>query len=267
MFLDPLIRRNQRFVAAAVELHRDGHIPANSLRARPRHGRSEHPHVRRGSPSRRPHRVGDDEADRPRPTCTRCNRTRRRGWLRGGRHGMRPGHSAGGHRLGHVGHLVQVPSGEAREAAAMQPAFWTVFSDDKAGEAARRAPPRASTSACSCGCTGQGTRSIADTREGSRRSGSATSPTASTPSTAPTSPASRRSRRCCSTTRPVRFGRHRTSPRWSGPRQSYAVLGAATSRSTRPARRRSPCSPSWRAPAPRRSSPATDSPAPRRCTP
>ena len=30
MFLDSLIRRNQRFVAAAVELHRDGHIPANA---------------------------------------------------------------------------------------------------------------------------------------------------------------------------------------------------------------------------------------------
>ena len=43
--------------------------------------------------------------------------------------------------------------------------------------------------------------------------------------------------------------------------------GRATSRSTRPVRRRLPCSPSWRALAPPRSSPATDSPVPRRCTP
>ncbi len=43
---------------------------------------------------------------------------------------------ASGHRLGHVGHLVQVPRAEAAAAAAMEPAYWTVFSDEKAEEAA-----------------------------------------------------------------------------------------------------------------------------------
>jgi predicted amino acid racemase len=43
----------------------------------------------------------------------------------------------GGMRLGHVGHLVQVPVHETRAAAAMHPDFWTVFSLDKATEAAR----------------------------------------------------------------------------------------------------------------------------------
>jgi predicted amino acid racemase len=41
-----------------------------------------------------------------------------------------------GMRLGHVGHLVQVPGHAAVEAAGMEPANWTVFEHAKAGEAA-----------------------------------------------------------------------------------------------------------------------------------
>jgi predicted amino acid racemase len=41
-----------------------------------------------------------------------------------------------GLRLGHVGHLVQVPRAEARAAADLDPANWTVFSHAKATEAA-----------------------------------------------------------------------------------------------------------------------------------
>lgn len=44
-----------------------------------------------------------------------------------------------GHRIGHVGHLVQVPRAEATSAASMRPEFWTVFSEDKAVEAANAA--------------------------------------------------------------------------------------------------------------------------------
>ena len=44
--------------------------------------------------------------------------------------------AAGGLRLGHLGHLVQVPGHEADEAAAMEPDFWTVFSEAKASQAA-----------------------------------------------------------------------------------------------------------------------------------
>src|SRR5437764_5774174 len=43
---------------------------------------------------------------------------------------------AGGLRVGHIGHLVQVPGAEAAAAAALQPDSWTVFSEDKAAEAA-----------------------------------------------------------------------------------------------------------------------------------
>ncbi|MGA1837654.1 alanine racemase [Herbiconiux sp. 11R-BC] len=46
---------------------------------------------------------------------------------------------AAGMQLGHLGHLVQVPRAEAAAAAAMAPHNWTVFSDDKAEEAAAAA--------------------------------------------------------------------------------------------------------------------------------
>ncbi|MCU1625471.1 MAG: amino-acid racemase [Pseudonocardia sp.] len=41
-----------------------------------------------------------------------------------------------GMQLGHIGHLVQVPRAEARAAADMRPANWTVFNEEKAREAA-----------------------------------------------------------------------------------------------------------------------------------
>jgi predicted amino acid racemase len=44
-----------------------------------------------------------------------------------------------GLRVGHIGHLVQIPVGEAGAAAAMRPLNWTVFSEDKAREAAAAA--------------------------------------------------------------------------------------------------------------------------------
>ncbi len=49
---------------------------------------------------------------------------------------------AAGMRLGHIGHLVQVPSHEAAEAASFEPGFWTVFDQAKAGEAAAASETR-----------------------------------------------------------------------------------------------------------------------------
>src|SRR5690606_14738410 len=42
---------------------------------------------------------------------------------------------AGGLKVGHLGHLVQIPRHSATEAAALEPLFWTVFSEAKAQEA------------------------------------------------------------------------------------------------------------------------------------
>lgn len=44
-----------------------------------------------------------------------------------------------GMRLGHVGHLVQVPAAEAAQASALLPDYWTVFSMEKAEEASAAA--------------------------------------------------------------------------------------------------------------------------------
>lgn len=43
---------------------------------------------------------------------------------------------AAGMRVGHVGHLVQIPAHETATAASLSPEYWTVFNDDKARSAA-----------------------------------------------------------------------------------------------------------------------------------
>jgi predicted amino acid racemase len=137
MFLDSLTRRNRRFVAAAVELHREGRIPANSfvldldtIEANTR------------TFVEAAHGVGltvwamTKQIGRVRPALDAIARAGADGFVAVDMACARA-IAAGGHRLGHVGHLVQVPCAEAREAAAMRPTFWTVFSEDKAAEAAR----------------------------------------------------------------------------------------------------------------------------------
>ncbi len=44
--------------------------------------------------------------------------------------------TAAGMRLGHIGHLVQVPVHETHPASALAPAYWTVFNEEKARAAA-----------------------------------------------------------------------------------------------------------------------------------
>lgn len=43
--------------------------------------------------------------------------------------------AAGGLATGHIGHLVQIPRHSARDAASLNPLYWTVFSEIKAAEA------------------------------------------------------------------------------------------------------------------------------------
>src|SRR3954449_535490 len=50
--------------------------------------------------------------------------------------------AAGGLRIGHLGHLVQVPRFEAARGATLEPSFWTVFNETKAAEAAGAAAAR-----------------------------------------------------------------------------------------------------------------------------
>ncbi len=137
MFLSSLITRNRAFLEASVQLHQDNLIPANSyvldldaLEANTRHMAAE-AHRRRLKVYAMSKQVG-----------------RAPGALRAITDGGADGYVAvdmacarpivaNGHRLGNLGHLVQVPKAEAGEAAGLEPEYWTIFSRNKALEASR----------------------------------------------------------------------------------------------------------------------------------
>jgi predicted amino acid racemase len=136
MFLDVLQRRNPAFLETVVTLHQAGRIPANAYaldldavqanasvlaRAGEEHGLEVFAMTKQIG--RAP---GFMEA------------VRAGGITAGVAVDMTDARALGdgGLALGHVGHLVQVPQAEAAAAAALRPANWTVFSDDKAREAA-----------------------------------------------------------------------------------------------------------------------------------
>ena len=140
MFLDVLRRRNPDFIRAAQALHQAGRIPANSyvldldaVTENARLLRAEGDRLglkvcamskqvaRQTGFSRAVMAGGIDRAVAVDMACaTAC-------------------HNAG-LRIGHLGHLVQVPRAEAAMAARdLRPDYWTVFSDDKAAEAAAAA--------------------------------------------------------------------------------------------------------------------------------
>ena len=136
MFLRSLLQQNPRFVEAAVGLHQAGRVPANSCVLD----------------------LDTIEAN----TALLCGRahdlgltvyamTKQIGRAPGALGAMARGGADGfvavdmacarpiarnGHRLGHLGHLVQVPRAEAAEAAGLEPDYWTVFSANKAVESA-----------------------------------------------------------------------------------------------------------------------------------
>ena len=138
MFLTALRRRNPAFILAAQLLHQQGHIPANSyvidldtVEANARLIRVEADRhalkvfamtkqVSRNSAfCRAVMRGGIDRAVAVDMACAiAC-------------------HRAGLH-IGHLGHLVQIPRGEAGYGASvLQPDYWTVFSAEKAAEVAK----------------------------------------------------------------------------------------------------------------------------------
>ncbi|MEV8630946.1 alanine racemase [Streptosporangium sp. NPDC051023] len=139
MFLDTLRRRNPALIEAAIALHQAGKLPANTYvldldavtaNARTMRAEADRLGLRLYAMTKQVGRNPDFIAA-----------------LRAGgvdaavavdMADARAVHRAG-MRLGHLGHLVQVPRAEADAAAAMAPEHWTVFSMDKAGEAAAAA--------------------------------------------------------------------------------------------------------------------------------
>ncbi len=136
MFLDLVRRRNPAFVEAVFALHQAGEIPSgayvldlDAVEANARVLRAEADRlglaifamtkqVGRNAPFIAA--AGAGGIDR----CVAVDMACARAIVAAGAH------------VGHLGHLVQVPFAEADRAAAMAPDIWTVFTHDKAREAA-----------------------------------------------------------------------------------------------------------------------------------
>jgi predicted amino acid racemase len=139
MFLDLLTRRNPAFVEAAVALHQAGEVPANSflldldaIRANGEMIAAEAARL-----GLRVMKMTKQLGRNPRAMQVLSEA----GIPEGVAVDVQCAYAlaAGGSRLGHVGHLVQIPRHEAGRIAALDPAFWTVFSDEKAAEASAAA--------------------------------------------------------------------------------------------------------------------------------
>ena len=135
MFLDLILRRNPTLVEQAIALHQAGKIPANAyvidLDAVEKNARIIAEEAakfglktfamtkqmgRNGSFCRAVMKGGIPAAVAVDMECARaCHRA--------------------GMTIGHIGHLVQISRHEADAAAAIAPAYWTVFAEGKAAEA------------------------------------------------------------------------------------------------------------------------------------
>lgn len=139
MFLECLLQKNHAFVEAAIELHQQGKIPANSCVL-------DLDMMRHNSAifSEEAKRLGlktfamTKQIGRTPPALQAIVDGGIESFVAVDLDGARPIHQAG-HHLGHIGHLVQIPRDQANEAAAMKADYWTVFSNEKAAEAAQAA--------------------------------------------------------------------------------------------------------------------------------
>lgn len=139
MFLSLLRRRNPDFVEAAVRLHQDGAVPPNcfvlDLDAIEQN-------------------AGAFAAEADRLGLAAFAMTKQIGRNPDALAAIRRGGireavgvdlecgiaaAGAGMRIGHIGHLVQIPFASAAVAASLEPGYWTVFSEQKAREAAAAA--------------------------------------------------------------------------------------------------------------------------------
>ena len=137
MFLKTLLTRNRPFVEAAIRLHQEGMIPANSYvldldaiesNTRRLSGEAHRRGLTVYAMSKQLGRAG--------AALDAITRGGADGYVAVDMHCARP-IVAGGHRLGNLGHLVQVARAQTREAAGLAPEYWTIFSRTKALEASR----------------------------------------------------------------------------------------------------------------------------------
>lgn len=135
MFLKLLQRRNAQLLAAAAGLHQAGELPANTyvidLDAV---GRNAAAFVAEASrlgltPFAMTKQIGRN------PDVSRALVANGLTHAVGVDLECAVAATRGGLAVGHLGHLVQIPRHQASIAAALQPLYWTVFNDEKAGEA------------------------------------------------------------------------------------------------------------------------------------
>jgi predicted amino acid racemase len=140
MFLDVLMRRNPQFIEAAMALHQQGSIPPNSYVL-------DLDMVEQNAKvfSEKASKLGLKTFAMTKQVARHsgfCAAIMRGGINRSVAVDMDCAISChrAGLKTGHLGHLVQVPRGDADFAAAqLQPDYWTVFSHEKAQEAAQAA--------------------------------------------------------------------------------------------------------------------------------
>ena len=135
MFIDLLRRRNPGLLRAAARFHQDGSIPPNTyvidLDAVTRNATAIATEAARLSltPFAMTKQIGRN------PDASRAIATGGIGRAVGVDLECAIAAATGGLSIGHLGHLVQIPKHRAAEAAALQPLYWTVFSETKAHEA------------------------------------------------------------------------------------------------------------------------------------
>jgi predicted amino acid racemase len=139
MFLEVIRRRNPRLIEQAIALHQAGAIPANTYvidtdaveaNARTIATRAKPLGLKVFAMTKQMGRNGDF-----------CAAVVKGGIAASVNVDMECARATGraGMAIGHIGHLVQIPKAEAGAAAALAPAYWTVFNREKAAEAAAAA--------------------------------------------------------------------------------------------------------------------------------
>ena len=137
MFLDVLRRRNPRLIEAAMRLHQEGRIPANAY-VLDLDAVEENSRTFAAAAAARDLKVFAMTKQVGRNSGF-CQAVMRGGIDRSVAVDMACAIACdrAGLKTGHLGHLVQVPRHEAAAAARdLEPDYWTVFSDQKASEAA-----------------------------------------------------------------------------------------------------------------------------------
>ncbi len=139
MFLNALVERNPEFVQAAVQAHQAGLVPPNCYVLD-----LDTIEANTATLCQRAHALGltvlpmTKQVGRQPHALDAIARGGAEGFVAVDMDCARAIHR-GGHCLGHLGHLVQVARAQVREASDMEPLYWTVFSTNKASEAAAAA--------------------------------------------------------------------------------------------------------------------------------